>query len=52
VGQGGNATFQFAVPRDSALLCGKFYSQYLPLDPGANPLGFTASNYGRALIGS
>jgi hypothetical protein len=48
----GNASLSFAVPRDSALLCGKFYSQYVPLDPQANALGFVTSNYGRALIGS
>ena len=48
----GNASLPFAVPRDAALVSGKFYSQYVPLDPPANALGFTTSNYGRALIGS
>lgn len=47
----GQGQVQVAIPGDSALINTRVYQQYLPLDPAANPLGLTASNYGRVLLG-
>jgi len=44
----GAATWSFAVPPVQGA---SFYTQVLPLDPGINPLGLTASNGGHGVIG-
>jgi hypothetical protein len=48
----GNATLRFGVPLDLSLICGRAYHQWFPLDRAQNPLGLTASDYGRVLVGS
>lgn len=48
----GAATMRFPVPNDRALLCARVYMQYFPFDSAANPFGFSASNYGRVLVGN
>lgn len=47
----GTVAIPIAIPNDSALACVKFYNQFFPHDPAANALDFTASNYGRVLLG-
>lgn len=44
MGSGGTASWSVAIPDDPSLLGRSFYNQALPLDPGANTLGMTASN--------
>jgi hypothetical protein len=47
----GNGSFVLAIPPSTAPWF-TFYSQFACLDLPANPFGFTASNYGRVLIGN
>lgn len=48
----GNATLSWLVPNSPMILGLPLYTQYAALDPGANTLGGTTSNYARLLIGN
>ncbi len=45
------ATWTLLIPNDAGLLGLRFYQQAILADPGANPLGATASNAGSGTIG-
>ncbi len=40
------------IPNNQSLICQRAYAQYFPFDQKANPLGLTATNYGRILVGN
>jgi hypothetical protein len=48
----GMATATLPIPKDTTLIGGRFYLQWFPLDKAANGLGWTASSYGRVLMGN
>ena len=48
----GHAVTRVQIPPDKSLVCLALYFSYLVIDPNANPLGLTSSNYGRALLGN
>ena len=48
----GRALTRTPIPLDRSLLCLGVYASYAIIDPGANPGGYTTSNYGRALLGN
>ncbi len=50
--RGGRALWSQAVPGTPGLVGGKFYSQGLVFDPGANLLGLTTTNGGEIQVGS
>jgi hypothetical protein len=45
-------TWSLAVPNDPALIGFVLFGQAFPLDPAANPFGFTASNAARIKVGT
>lgn len=51
VGIAPNAAWSFAIPNAPAVLGIVLFGQAFPLDPPANPFGFTASNAARIKIG-
>jgi hypothetical protein len=48
----GKGTVKLPIPNSPSLLCARFYNQFLVVDPKANKLKLTSSNYGRGLIGN
>jgi len=48
----GTFSLKVNIPNNRALLCQRAYLQFFPFDRKANPLGLTASNYGRILAGN
>ena len=46
-----NAAWSFAIPNVPAVLGIVLFGQGFPLDPPANPFGFTTSGYGRMHTG-
>lgn len=48
---GGQYALKVPVPKDVNLICRRFYLQFFPVDPPANPAGLTASNYALILPG-
>jgi len=48
----GSFSLKVNIPNNRALLCQRVYLQFFPFDRKANPLGLTASNYGRILAGN
>ncbi len=48
----GKASVKLPIPNSPSLLCARFYNQFLVVDPKANKLKLTTSNYGRGLIGN
>lgn len=51
-GAGNSATWNFTLPNNPRLLCGKFYNQALAIDPGFNTLGASISDAAVGVIGS
>lgn len=47
----GTATFTYQIPLALTLLGGRFYNQWVIVDPNANPLGVAFSNAGAGLVG-
>jgi hypothetical protein len=50
--QGGTAAWSVLLPNDPGLVGVSFYNQGFVLDPGANPLGVTATGGGCGTIGA
>jgi hypothetical protein len=48
----GTTSLPIDIPLDLGMRTGRFYTQFLTLDPAANQAGFTTSNYVRILLGS
>lgn len=51
LGAGNTATWSLPLPVNPTLLCGRFYTQALVLDPGFNAAGATMSDAAAAVIG-
>lgn len=51
VGRTGSARADVALPLDHALIRGEFFTQFLIVDPGANPLGLVTTNGMHTTIG-
>ena len=47
---GGTGQVALPIPNNPSMVGRFFFNQALALDPAANPLGISASNFGRALI--
>jgi hypothetical protein len=48
----GTYSLKVKIPNDRNFICQRAYLQYFPFDKKANPLGLTATNYGRVLAGN